>query len=56
MARETYKHQKKQVTVRLNPDKYETYRKLCHLEFRQMADVARELIESWIERQKKKTK
>lgn len=50
------KDTKIQVATRLDPERYEEFNKLCYIEFRRMADVARELIEGWIEKNKKKLK
>jgi hypothetical protein len=45
-----------QVSVRLEPKDFEDFNKLCHLEFSQMAPVARQLILEWIDKNKKKLK
>jgi len=45
-----------QLTTRLDKEEFEMFRKLCFMEFRQMADVARELLQAWIEKNKKKLK
>jgi hypothetical protein len=45
-----------QVSVRLDPKDYIDFNKLCHMEFSQMAPIARRLILEWIEKSKKKLK
>lgn len=45
-----------QVSVRLEPQDYEDFNKLCHMEFSQMATVGRELLLEWIDKNRKKLK
>lgn len=45
-----------QVSVRLEPKDYQDFNKLCHLEFSQMATIARELLLEWIDKNRKKLK
>lgn len=45
-----------QVSVRLEPKDYIDFNKLCHMEFSQMATIARGLILEWIEKNRKKLK
>lgn len=45
-----------QVSVRLEPQDYLDFKKVCHLEYSQMATVARGIILDWLEKHKKKLK
>lgn len=56
MKKDPYEHQKIQISTRLTPEEFTQFKKLCFMEFRQMADVARELLQAWIEKNKKKLK
>lgn len=45
-----------QVSVRLEPEDYEEFDKLAHLEFSRMATIARGLILEWIQKKRKQKK
>ena len=45
-----------QVSVRLEPEDYKNFNRLCHMEFSQMAPMARMLILEWMEKKGKKAK
>lgn len=49
-------HKKLQIATRVAPEKYNEFKRLCHSEFRQMADVTRQLIEDWMEKKKRRLK
>ena len=42
-----------QVSTRLEPKDYDDFKKLCHLEFSQMATITRGLILEWIRKKQK---
>lgn len=44
------------LSVRMSIEEYRNFKKLCHLEFSQMATIARGLIQDWIDKNKKKLK
>lgn len=46
----------KKLSTRMSEEEYETFKKLCHLEFSQMAGIVRELILGWMEKRRKKLK
>lgn len=45
-----------QISTRLEPKDYEDFKKLCHLEYSQMATITRDLILDWLDKNRKKLK
>lgn len=45
-----------QISTRLDPDDYMSFKKLCYMEFSPMSVIARRLILDWVEKNKKKLK
>lgn len=45
-----------QISTRLEPKDYQDFKKLCHLEYSQMATITRGLLLEWIDKNRKKLK
>lgn len=56
MGRKKEGNDTQMVSVRLEVRDYDTFKKLCHTEFSQMATIARGLILEWVEKHKKRLK
>ena len=48
--------QKKQVSLRLTEKEYAEFKRQCHMEFSEMATIARKLALEWMEKNRKNMK
>jgi hypothetical protein len=48
--------QSTQISTRLEPKDYADFKKLCHLEYSQMATITRSLVLEWLDKHRKKLK